>query len=758
MNEFKYTPDDDIKIERESAVRQLCFWLRGHEQGIPEWIKNSSDAYERQNRIEAERVSIVIFNHGKKHNISSISCLDLVGMTVDQIEKFFRNWADPNASSQHTSDFIGQGGHGQGGKCYMTQMFSDHSSLYTVKNYVGNYYGVKGGKVTFGYIPDKEIGRTFKVSDIHKELEKVLAPINCSIDKMPEAFKRALANSDGFTLVSGYGPQGYGNRIPYKSLINNLSQHSEMLYNLEYCKVYVISNGKLLNGRRPLALPEIEPKEGGEKQRKYEIPSKLIDPLSQEMISTTNDGTLHIGELILYTSNKSMTYKLRSRHSIRYIAGDKGRIGYVPVNELNISSGYKSFIYGECHLESLENFKQLSRSKLAVAPLTRAVDKFISEKINDYAKEFEARDRRKYSEKEKNAVTNMNSKLNEWKNKFLKNVMGDLWGGRGDSEKTSQRPEPLPSGTVERMELNLTHNRAGREITLKPNLSFYDATGQHIKPAPYRWISDDPNVALATETTNLIETFSFGRTQIYAELLDKSIRSNKVELEVLHLINITLTPEEVELNVGGRAKIEAICELSDGRMIDDAYLDWTENDSKIVRVSSSGMVFGFSKGETEVIAWDASCEPSKPAKIKVSETTGSSKGDSKGKGFPNVLISGHFDRDPDTNEFREFSSDSGPICQELKDHNRNIWWINSASPLAEEFLEKYKPDSREWRIYHLDRYIDVIVQIIFTQDPDEKEKRSANQWVSDWMYQVSEIQTAIVLELDEFIEEGKLSI
>ena len=154
--QFKYTPDSDLKLHEEGAIRLICSSFQSHENGIPEWVKNSADAYSREGISQAERIIILFFSHFSKHGKSSISCLDFVGMSCDDIEIYFRLWADPNAAKagNETSDV--QGGHGNGGKCYMTQMFDNYSQLHTVKNGLGCIYGVPKNSFRFGYIPDQE--------------------------------------------------------------------------------------------------------------------------------------------------------------------------------------------------------------------------------------------------------------------------------------------------------------------------------------------------------------------------------------------------------------------------------------------------------------------------------------------------------------------------------------------------------------------------------------------------------------------------
>ncbi len=754
MSKFRYTPDQDVKVHEEGAIRLLCKAFQSHENGLPELLKNSSDAYAREDAPEAKRVIVVIFDSGIKSGQSSISCLDFSGMTTEMIESNFRWWADPEAAIRGGTSKGVQGGHGNGGKCYMTQMFEDCSFFVSVKNHKGNRYGVEGGSIRFGYIPDRENGRHFPVPDIQQELKNSLRKVNCELSSILKVADAAIEISNGFTLVTGVSAKGYGKRIQTDKLIESLQEHPQMIGTLELCKVYIVANGKVVT--KPLALPEIQPMFGGEEPRVIPVPDKLEEPRFNEEVSTTANGKCQRGTLVLKTSDVSMRWTKKGRHNVIYKA-HSGYIGHVPVSELDIQSSYRDRIYGECHLEALEAFKTNERRRLADSPLTRAVDAFISSEIQKYAEEFEARDRRKYGREEKNAISKINEALDRWKNHFLDEILRGMWGKGGVGHPTP--PPPLPPGKVARLEVNLSHGLSGIGIAFRPTIKFFDKEGKRVSSVPYHWISEDNNVAMVDQDLMLVNTFSLGETKIRAETEDGRIKSNAIPLQVVRILDIEISPREIEIAVGTRHKLDAICKLADGRKTNDVYLEWIEAQNDIARVSSSGLVFGFSPGETQVTAGDDKCQASDPAIIKVIPGKGRGPGKKHGKGYPRIFVSGEIDQDPDTQEYRYFSKEDPPIAQEPKDVERNIWWINSASPMAQLYLDKtkgYGYESREWRMYHLERYIDAIVQIALTNSPSETDSLSVNEWIIKWGYQVASIQAAASTDLKEFIAKGTL--
>jgi hypothetical protein len=271
-------------------------------------------------------------------------------------------------------------------------------------------------------------------------------------------------------------------------------------------------------------------------------------------------------------------------------------------------------------------------------------------------------------------------------------------------------------------------------------------------------VSDDTNVALVDETLLTINTFSFGKTQIYAETIDSKLKSNPVQLEVVHVYDIQIVPDHVEISSGSKNSLTAICTLRSGEQTSDVYLVWTEGNSKIARVGPSGVVFGFEPGETDVTAGDNHCLSKKAAKITVKPSDGGGPGAGRGKGFPLILIS-EINPDPETGEEVKLSAQHPPVYQRPQDFDRNIWWVNSASPFARLYLDnsRYGSTSREWRIYFLERYLEVMVKIVLNFDmASQGDGLSFENWMQRWDETAANMQQFASESLASFIDSGVL--
>jgi hypothetical protein len=759
MTDFNYTPDEEIAIHRIGAIRQICRPFLSHENGLPEWVKNSTAAYLRENRPEEQRVIIIFFTNKRRSSPASIACLDFVGMTSEQIERDFRHWADPDAATRscRTDISIGElGGHGNGGKCYMTHMFEDYSLLYTVRNGRGCRYGVKGGSVAFGYVPNKESGKDFRVDNISAEIDKCLESLRTEPSRLPEAVGDVAGHATGFTFVSGVNPRDCDGRILILSLVESLLVHHQMITPLQQCNIYVVADGHIYNNGRPLCLPEIEPMPGFEAPRIIAIPANLKDPVTQRDVATINNSWPSTGELKIYTSEKNMRFgrseRRQWRHTVNFRTSHSGCIGKISMTHLDVESNYVNYLYCDCHLDALDPYQKNERRELVDSLLTKSVENWISGQVREYCREFEARDRREIGQRDREQLSRINEWLDRWKNQFMSEFMQGLYGG-GGVEPTP----PLPSGKPNVIQISTTYSKCGLGIYLRPNIKFYDSLDRRIRPVPYHWVSEDNNVAMVDDDLMQIRTFSPGTTTVYAETLDGKVRSNHISLEVVKIRQIRVVPPEVELPAGSKSHLEAICQLSNGEETSGICLTWLEDDSSVARVSSSGMIYAVKPGQTKVGALDESCRSDAPATIIVTEGEGTERGERKGKGYPLVLVS-EIDHAPGEDQPAVFRSDEPPVMQRPQDVERNIWWINLASPFALFYRmgRDYGPTSEAWRMYHVERYIDIIVQIALTMGPESQETYASDDWITRAGEYEAEIRKKAMESLEHFIRSGEL--
>ena len=98
--------------------------------------------------------------------------------------------------------------------------------------------------------------------------------------------------------------------------------------------------------------------------------------------------------------------------------------------------------------------------------------------------------------------------------------------------------------------------------------------------------------------------------------------------------------------------------------------------------------------------------------------------------------------------------------QRAQDVERNIWWINLASPFANLYFKdsRYGVNSEAWRMYHVERFIDIIIQIALTNGPDS----DSSIGINEWGYRAAEIEAEIrkkaIESLVPFLQTGELKL
>lgn len=744
-----FTPDDQAHVDKEGVIRLLSNTFRDHEDGLPEWVKNSSDMYRRKDKERSQSVIVLLFRNRRGDDPSAIGCLDFGGMSVSDIEDKFRRWGDPEASGSKKNNRV-LGGHGNGGKAYMMRMFEERAFLHTLLDGRASKYGFynQGAEVKSGYFPSPEEGGGRPVTDPDDELANALSYFQISIGDLPSLARKAWEESQGFTLAAGIGAKNCSSRLPVKSWMDHLRSHPQMVQVLKMNRIYAFSNGEGVEGALPLKFEPIPPHPSSQDPRKISIPQVLIDPSTDVEVET--GATNGESYLELKTSEAKMTgKKLKHRHRIFGWATEGRSTGYWEVPELS-SAAYAKHIYGDIYLQELSSYEQNARREHTNSSLIRALKRWMGEEISSYAAEFSKFEAMQATQEQRDELTRLNNYLNQWTSSFL----DDQYGGIGDDDEggtgRGKSPRP-PKGNPAKIEIELTHKFAGQGTTLKPRVKFLDADNERVRAVPHSFFISDESV-VSESPQGKITTHAPGESEIFVSCAGSDIKSNVVSIEVLDIAQIELAPLEVEIEQGSKKPISASVITSDGRELTGVYLAWVEGDDHIASVGSSGMVYGRQEGKTTVAAHDDKTIAEKAVQVEIVE--GEMKEDG-GDGRPRILLS-EIDMDPLGGKPPQFSADEPPIFQRPWDVEANIWWINMSSPLARRYIDTAKGGgarSREWRVYHVERYIEAISKIILSYE-FENEETTFNIMSRRLDEQATEMQARVIESLSEFLDEG----
>lgn len=401
-----------------------------HVKGIGEWVKNSVDAYIRES-VSDERQHIILRFTEQRGLPATFECIDFVGMTKTNIDKALKRWGDPEAA-KHGKDIKVYGGHGNGGKFYMREMF-DESYFITYRD----------GKLNiFGFSENKKYGFAHGFKDLVVSPTEALKIAEIDDLDFPGSIKSNIESREtGFTVLKGIAPREMRNSIRINMLTGRLKNHPQVRRLIKKVPVKIIYNQhtylELLKPDPLKPLPEFENLEPVKIPEYLEVSGSSGEPIKIKFSSEKNEA----GSIQLFTSEVAMDRGNRFEDLNRIdIIGELGVIASYRVDELPKVGVYPqlSFIFGECHCPILEepssDCVQNDRSKLVENEMTRALLEFISLQVKSLAEKINEKDRKKQENVQKQLSSLYNNFLDDWKNKFMSKVFSTILVGPGDGQ------------------------------------------------------------------------------------------------------------------------------------------------------------------------------------------------------------------------------------------------------------------------------------------------------------------------------------
>lgn len=211
-----------------------------HPKGIAEWLKNSADAYATAGVRDDEQFILLRFRLGQPKSQSVFECIDFVGCTKDDIEDALKIWGSPTASKKGTT-IATFGGHGNGGKFYMRQMFRT-ARMITYQNGLLNLFGFDE-KHRYGFVRDYVNRAT--------SLEDALAFADIGDLDIPSEVRarwRRNRKKAGFSVVHGNHPSRFSGRSTVETILEGLRFHPQARRLLRHKRVIVLRHGQTWGG------------------------------------------------------------------------------------------------------------------------------------------------------------------------------------------------------------------------------------------------------------------------------------------------------------------------------------------------------------------------------------------------------------------------------------------------------------------------------------------------------------------------------
>jgi len=389
-----------------------------HAKGIAEWIKNSVDAYNVNDTPDKDQKIIISIDVSNNDYITTIEVIDFCGMTKSKIDKGFIHWFSNVAASLdrkgRKTNVQTLGGHGNGGKFYMRQMFNTSEII--------TYYDNKLNG--FGFTKDKRYGFYDSLLNRNIAPKEAISLTGLNTRSIPQEILDSIINdTNGFTIVRGNKPKQSKGTNYRKQLIDKLIDNPQASHIIKNKNIFFqISKSKLIR----LNAKTIVPRNG------FEAPVEILSERSidylENKIDLTNIRYPNPPALTLYSSDtplKGLKYKDLNRIDF---FGENGVIATYHVNELgNFTTGYTEFIYGECYSPILEDEDNChvtnDREKLVKSEISDSLLYWIQMQIENYAGKMAEVEKKHKKERDLKNTSDFNKILNSWKDRFLKKIL-----------------------------------------------------------------------------------------------------------------------------------------------------------------------------------------------------------------------------------------------------------------------------------------------------------------------------------------------
>ena len=331
-----------------------------HGKGVAEWLKNSLDAYlrsvaqGRESRPGSWPVLIWILNGDKRKRGPNLAVIDFSGASFDQLNQFFLHWGDTAAATHGRTIHVGglTGGHGNGGKFYMREMWKDGARFLTWRD--GCLSSLVVDKVESGSTGYWE-RKNERVNDwryaLHAafpEKDGLVSPNGLIVhlnESDPELIRELDRGDRGLSVVVGRTAKQVlssndlvrGKRWNSQRLVDAILDAPQARRPIRELHVYVVIDCGQLQRLTTVDVAD-DP----------EWPPKTVE-LSGELIYLDQPT---IGQFTVRKASERLVGKLKDRNGVVVLDQGGNPVGWYPMSELAVPAVPAArFLYGEVKLD-----------------------------------------------------------------------------------------------------------------------------------------------------------------------------------------------------------------------------------------------------------------------------------------------------------------------------------------------------------------------------------------------------------------------
>jgi hypothetical protein len=410
-----------------------------HGKGISEWLKNSLDNYLRLYELGQEKdfgnwaCFINLIDTKSQKYGPSLAVIDFGGTSFNEIEKFFLHWGDTKAAS--LGGIVNQtgltGGHGNGGKFYMREMWKDGARFLSWKK--GKCTSLLVNQALDGYTGEWEYqNEDFSWKDATEfalnEGESLGGSewlTNYLQENLPNIFKDLENYDRGITIIVGKrAKQLYNTNDVVKGgkwypqlLVDSIRSANQAKRPLNELRISLFINGKITIEQ--LSGEEI-PLDDSWESLEIELPDNLFEG------SDLDYQNKYLGKLILKKSSQQLTGRFKQYNNLSCIDTNGNPIGFYSFSELPLPgfSSLYSFLLGDLELnfDLFSQFISNDREKLINSPTIQTLLDWVSDKIWNSVNKFEENLKQEKKKEELELADVLNNALNLHARKFLKEL------------------------------------------------------------------------------------------------------------------------------------------------------------------------------------------------------------------------------------------------------------------------------------------------------------------------------------------------
>lgn len=421
-----------------------------HGKGIAEWLKNSLDHYLRLRNDGLETMSgawpvfVNLMNAPSRDLGPNLAVLDLGGTSFANIEQFFLYWGDTSAATfGGRSSVTGlTGGHGNGGKFYMREMWRDGARLLTWRDgHATSLIVDKAQDGTTGAWEFKDEVMDWRAALSFALTETGLGGPDWAIDCLTNGDLAGSANGVTLAAELDNGLRGFtvivGRRAEQKRttndvvkrkcrwddqrLVDDIRNAPQAHRPIRELRISIFEDGEL---RIPqLHLETIE-----------EDPDWLVETVSVPSdVLVTEDLTLAAdpaGTFTLRKAAEQLNGRRNRSNAIQVSDADGNPIASYPLDEIPLPghSIHTGFLFGELQLtfSGVRDIVENDRERLIRGPLTTSILDWVADNIWQRVRQLEKQQRDSRRNSQLEIASLLNQQLNRHAERFLKELETEI--------------------------------------------------------------------------------------------------------------------------------------------------------------------------------------------------------------------------------------------------------------------------------------------------------------------------------------------